>query len=239
MSVLLATLAVWTLLAAAPLGAARLGSDGAALAAQSAAAALLLATTPRGVARRAASAGAACAALAAGCASFPAWVAAALALGLALGLTPVPAIPPQTATAPWACSLVAAPLFEELLYRERLFDALRARWGPLAAIGASSALFAAPHLEAWHVVGTFLVGIGLGALRALGTSLACCIGLHAGLNLAALACGSPPLRHALGPTAAAVVGAIAVAIALALERRARARGRSAGGANAVRGAAHA
>ena len=46
--------------------------------------------------------------------------------------------------------------------------------------------FAVTHLEAWHVLGTFVVGLGLGAAMRRWNSLALCIGLHMGLNAAAL-----------------------------------------------------
>ena len=80
--------------------------------------------------------------------------------------------------------VVLAPIFEELLYRERLFDAIAVT--PLGTGGATlvtSALFALTHLTPWHLLGSFLVGIALALLRRFSRSVTACIGLHAGLNL--------------------------------------------------------
>jgi membrane protease YdiL (CAAX protease family) len=219
-SVLLITLAVWSLLVGAPLVAPALGAHGAALAAHAAAAALLVATRSRA---RPHAAPAACAlALLGGWASFPAFVAAAVVAGLALGLAPTAAVPPLAGgPALWASALLAAPIFEELLYRERLLDALRGPLGAAGAVVASSALFALPHVEPWPVLGTFLAGLGLGALRARGAPVELCIAWHAGLNLASLLGGSPPVQLALAPPLAAVAGLAAAAVALRLARRHR------------------
>jgi len=90
---------------------------------------------------------------------------------------------------------VDRPVVEELLYRERIWDALGAV--PLLIRGlVTSALFALPHVEAWSVLGTFLVGAGLALTRAASRSLGFCVALHAGLNLGGL----------IGPTALGIVG---------------------------------
>jgi membrane protease YdiL (CAAX protease family) len=168
----------------------------------------------------------------AGYATFPAFTSCAIVLGLAIGLAPIPGAPPWRGGAALAWSaLVAAPIAEELLYRERVYDALRARWPAAPTVAATSALFALPHLEPWPVVGAFVAGLGLGALRACGAPAAACIGAHAGLNLASLACGAPPVRGALPPAAAALALACAAAAALKLRRRptpSRTAGTSAG-----------
>lgn len=235
MAVMLVVSCVASLLLAAPLLAPTLGEDGAGLAAQSAAAALLLATRP-GAPRPRAPALASAAGVAAGYASFPAWVATAIALGLALGLAPTePAPPGRGDPAAWVSALVAAPVFEELLHRERVFDALHPRLGGGATVVVTSALFAASHLEPWAVTGAFLVGLGLGALRLLGAPLALCIAAHAGLNLASLVCGSPPVRLALSPLAAGGVGLAAGALALRVSRRPRCAPRRGWAADAARG----
>jgi len=106
-------------------------------------------------------------------------VAAGAAVGLERGAPPR-AVPSVAGLLGTAC---LAPLFEEVLYRERLLPALRARWGTATALLLSSAAFALPHLRPWALVGTFAVGLGLGALRIAGGRLAPCVGLHAGLNL--------------------------------------------------------
>ena len=78
------------------------------------------------------------------------------------------------------------PLFEEVLYRGWLLDALVERVGwPSGAI-ASSVVFALPHGDGWNVVTAFLLGTVLATSRRLGVGLAACIGAHSGLNLAFL-----------------------------------------------------
>lgn len=211
-------LTVWSLLAAAPLWEPWLGRSGAALGSFAAAAALLLATRRPWVERPSRPV-ALVLGLAAGYASFPAWLAAAFIVGSLVGLAP---IPPVLAGAgdplAWLASLVLAPVFEELLYRERLLAALRPRLGAPAAVLVTSALFAMPHYEPWHVVGTFLVGLGLGTVMRLGGSVGLCIAIHAGLNLASLAGGSPPTRLALPATVSAATGLMLCAVALTMQR---------------------
>ncbi len=154
--------------------------------------------------------------------SYPAWIATIGALGLALGLEPVGAgAPGSGGLLFWMASVLLAPVFEEVLYRERLLSALGRTFGSSLAIPVTSALFAISHLEPWHVLGTGLVGLMLGtAMRASG-SLALCIGLHMGLNLAGLTCGVPPVRLALGPSAAAIMGLVGLVAAIVLARRTR------------------
>ena len=48
-----------------------------------------------------------------------------------------------------------------------------------------------------------------------GRSVALCIGLHAGLNLAAVVCGIPPTRFALPATLALLGGAGILAVGIA------------------------
>src|SRR3990172_1837075 len=47
-------------------------------------------------------------------------------------------------------SVALAPVFEEILYRDRLLLALRARAGTPVAVVVTSVLFALPHLQAWR-----------------------------------------------------------------------------------------
>jgi membrane protease YdiL (CAAX protease family) len=177
-------LATWTLLLAAPLLAPCAGADGALLATQGAAALVLASTRvraglPTPPARIAL-------ALAAGIAAYPVCASLTAALGLALGLAPLPDAARPAGPLLCASLLVTAPACEELLYRERLFGALRARMRAAPAVVATSALFALPHLEPWPMLGAFVAGLLLGALRARGASIGACIALHAGLNLASL-----------------------------------------------------
>lgn len=109
-----------------------------------------------------------------------------LAIGLALGMPSPHASYPAPGDAFAAMGLlVLAPTFEELLYRERIPDALTSLPRPARAVIAS-ALFALPHLEPWRILGTFVVGILLAVTREISGSIALCIAIHAGLNFGAL-----------------------------------------------------
>ena len=191
-----ALVGVWTLLLMAPELAARIGEGAALLCVYAAATALLVATRSRSAAPLSVSPRVLVVAWTAGCVSYPAWIAVAWLVGHASGLPPRPGGPSGAATpGAWLAVLFLAPAFEELLYRERLLDALRIRLGAPAAVAASSALFALPHAEPWHITATALVGLGLGALRCAGAPLAACMALHAGLNAAAwLAVRAPATR---------------------------------------------
>ena len=213
-SALLLLLASWSLLASGALLGTWIPGDAAVLVSFSAVTMLVAGTRSRPL-RRPLQLGAAIAALAAGFTSYPAWAALITVAGLELGLPYRAATPPGAGSpALWVATLVLAPLFEELLYRERLLPALRRRIGALPAVVATSALFALPHLEAWNVLGTSLVGLMLGTVFLATESVALCIALHAGLNLACLACGVPPVRLALAPTASTALGALLLAASL-------------------------
>jgi len=209
-------LASWSLLASGGLLSDRIGRDAAVLVSFAAVTALVVATPPRSstspIRLRAAAA-----AFAAGFASYPAWAALIVAGGLAVGLAPRPGTPPGAGSpALWIAVLVLAPVFEELLYRERLIPALRERIGAPLAVVATSALFALPHLEPWNVLGTFLVGLMLGAVYLGTAAIELCIALHAGLNLGCVACGVPPVRLALSPSASALAGTLLLAASLVI-----------------------
>jgi membrane protease YdiL (CAAX protease family) len=119
-----------------------------------------------------------------GVASWPGWLLVLGAVFETLGLaSPTRSI--ALGPAGWAATLVLAPLFEELLYRERLFAALQPRIGTLLSIGVTSVLFALPHVELVAIVATAHVGLVLGAVRVALGSVAPCVGLHAGLNVGA------------------------------------------------------
>ena len=91
-------------------------------------------------------------------------------------------------------TLVLAPIFEELLYRERLLLALKRVVGAPVAIVVTAACFALPHIQSWSLVGTFVVGVFLALVMLWTHSIALCISIHAGLNLAGAMCGIPPTR---------------------------------------------
>jgi membrane protease YdiL (CAAX protease family) len=179
-------LAVWTVLACGSLLSSLIGGEPAALLVFLLASALLIATRRSSVVRpRPRDAGLFGLAIALGFAGHPPLRGVIVLVGLALGLDPSPAASPGGGGLPLLFAVVVlAPVFEELLYRERLFDVIAAT--PLGTGGATlvtSALFALTHLTPWHVLGSFLVGIALALLRRFSRSVAACIGLHAGLNL--------------------------------------------------------
>jgi membrane protease YdiL (CAAX protease family) len=154
---------------------------------------------------------------AAGFAALPAWLALVWWTGTRLGWPPPP-VPAPPAAGAWLAHAALGPLFEELLYRERLLPALRARLGAPLALVLSSAAFAAPHLEAWSVLTTFGVGLALGGLFLATGRIGPCIAAHVGLNAAALACGLPPRRWALAPELAALGAGGLLAFAVASTR---------------------
>jgi membrane protease YdiL (CAAX protease family) len=164
-------------------------------------------------------------AFAAGAASLAPWVAVLAPVGRFLGLAPRPPAPPLGAAwLPWISAGVLAPLFEELLYRERLLAALAPRVGRVAAVLLSSAAFAVPHLEPWSLLAAFACGLVLGALFCAARSVWPCVAYHAGANLAAAVQGVPPagsLAGALQPVFLAAAFWVALAgVAPSLQRRA-------------------
>ena len=217
---LLLVLTAWSLLAMQALLAPQLGRGAAVMFSFSAVTALVIATRRR-EGDRAPGLAAALVALAAlaGFASYPAWIPLIGAIGAALGLRPVPPPPRPEDPLLLIAMLGLAPVFEELLYRERLLLALRTRTGAGLAVAISSLLFALPHLEAWSVLATSLVGFVLGTLMLAGGSVALCIGLHAGLNLAAIVCGIPPARLALPGMLSLLSGVGILAVGLFAARR--------------------
>jgi len=217
---LLAT--VWCLLLLGGVLAPRLGSETALLVCYAACAGLLLAARPRP--RAAVSLAGASLAAVAGFVALPAWLAVLWGIGQQLGLPPVPRTSTAAASASaFIAHVMLAPLFEELLYRERLLPALRARLGAPLALVLSSALFAAPHLEAWSVLTTFFVGLALGGVFLATGRVELCVAHHAGLNAALLVCGLPPTRAALAPPLAALVGSALLGLACGWTRGRAAR----------------
>jgi len=203
---LLLVLTAWSLLATQALLAPRVGRPAAVLLSFVAVTALVIVTRRRERKRtaRRAVALAALGALA-GFVSYPVWISLIGSIGAALGLRPVPPPPRPDDPLLLVAVLGFAPVFEELLYRERWLLALRARIGGGFAVAISSLCFALPHLEPWSMLATGIVGLALGGLMLAGRSVALCIGLHAGLNLAAVVCGIPPARLVV-PAALAFVG---------------------------------
>ncbi len=216
-SAALALLTVWGLLACGGLLAVE--HSRASLLSFAGATAFLLATRSYGHDRTPAASGALLLlGVVSGFASFPAWIVLIGLSGLALGLT-LPSPPEAKPPVLWAATILLAPVFEEVLYRERLLAALGRTLGSSLAIPITSALFAISHLEPWRVLGTGLVGLMLGtAMRASG-SLALCIGLHMGLNLAGLTSGVPPVGVSLPPSESAAAGLCVLGVAIVLARK--------------------
>ena len=117
--------------------------------------------------------------------SYPVWIGLIAEVGTTLGLEVPRTLPDRSGVLLGAGTVVVAPVFEEILYRGQLLQALRRHFGATGAVLLSSGAFAIFHVEPWAILGTFLVGLGLGTVMCRLGSLALCIGLHAGLNLAA------------------------------------------------------
>jgi membrane protease YdiL (CAAX protease family) len=170
-----------------------------------------------------------------GFAGYPAWAALIGWTGMQIGLPHDEALEAPRAPLLLVSTLVLAPVFEELLYRERLLAALTPLAGPPLAVLLTSGLFALPHLSSWSVLTTLLVGLALGVAAHCGRSVAPCIGIHMGLNLAAVLCGVPPSRWLLPLPAAALVGFGGLALLLRFARRGPAQAAPSPGGRACRG----
>jgi membrane protease YdiL (CAAX protease family) len=210
-------LAVWLLLACGGLLRPWLGAHGAAALSFAACGALVLAARRE---RRAPVTPARVAALllafAAGIASLGTWVAVLAPVGRALGLPPrAPMAPFGSEPLLWLAAAVLAPLFEELLYRERLLPALAPHAGRAGALVLSSAAFALPHLEPWSLLAAFACGLLLGSLFLATRSVALCIAYHAGVNVAVGLSGVPPSGALLGPLLQPLLVCAAFWVALA------------------------
>jgi hypothetical protein len=84
---------------------------------------------------------------------------------------------------------LAAPLFEELLFRGFLLEGIRrSAGGPVAAVLVSSVLWALLHLQyAWTGISfIFVLGIVLAVARLMTGSLYLCFAMHTAYNLACL-----------------------------------------------------
>jgi membrane protease YdiL (CAAX protease family) len=185
-SALLVMLAVWTILSSGSMLSSLIGEEPATLLVFSCSAALLIVTRrPSLVRLRLSDAALLALTIALGFAGHSPLRAGIALVGLALGLAPSLAAPPGGSGLPLLVAVVvAAPVFEELLYRERLLDAIAAT--PLRMGGAvllTSALFALTHLSPWQMLGSFLVGVVLALIRRVSGTVTACIGFHVGLNL--------------------------------------------------------
>lgn len=221
---------VWILMAAASLLASRLGATLATVVGLTASGIVLIAGLQRTRASRPCLAMLFLAA-AAGFTSYGAWIALIAGTGSLLGLEPRAPSAGRFGALEITAALVLAPVVEELLYRERLLPSLRVRLGTPLALTLSSAAFAIPHIESWQVLGTFLVGMALGAIYLGFRSAAVCIAIHTGLNAAGLAEASSlrwlPSALAATPWVSAVAALACMLLASRLDRSRRKRPRSA------------
>ena len=106
---------------------------------------------------------------------------AVVSAGLRLGWEPAHSLGPSLIGL--VSTLLLAPVFEEILYRERLFVWLRMNYAAPIALLLSSLAFALPHPGAFSKLAAFAAGLILGTARSLSGGLLPCIGLHAGLNV--------------------------------------------------------
>lgn len=89
----------------------------------------------------------------------------------------------------WLAAIVAAPLYEELLFRGLLLEGLRrSRLGPWLALAVTSVLFAEIHVphSAYAFVSLLASGLLFGAARLATGSLYLVIGLHCVFNIVVL-----------------------------------------------------
>jgi membrane protease YdiL (CAAX protease family) len=166
-----------------------IGTEGARLVSFAAALALVaLCRIERPPTRRAdllASSGALVGGLLGGWIAYPSLAASIGLLGLSLGLPPHEPAVPTAGLVAFVATVLLAPAFEEILYRDRVLLSLAPAIGRAPAIVASSTLFALPHLLPWSVLGTFVVGVLLACIQLRVRRTALCVGLHAGLNISA------------------------------------------------------
>jgi CAAX protease family protein len=78
--------------------------------------------------------------------------------------------------------LVLAPVFEELLFRGFLYNALRRVLGAWSSALISGALFAAIHTNLYVTLPLFVLGVGLALLYERNGSLAAPMAMHSALN---------------------------------------------------------
>ncbi len=80
--------------------------------------------------------------------------------------------------------VIAAPVFEELIFRGIILDGLLKRYSPVTAILVSSFLFGAVHLNPWQFVTGFVIGIFAGWVYQHTRSLLAAMIIHASVNCA-------------------------------------------------------
>ena len=98
---------------------------------------------------------------------------------------------------------VATPIYEELIFRGWLWEAISRRWGKWTALVLTSLIFASLHdvySNHWNAMPHFIVmGLLFGLIRQLTESVRAGIYMHAIVNTVALTVGASNLPHDLDP----------------------------------------
>jgi hypothetical protein len=107
-------------------------------------------------------------------------------------------VPPDLATMLWlgALAVIAAPIFEEFVFRGLIFGGLRRSLGTAGAVLASAAIFAIVHPPA-SVVPVFVLGLCTALVYARTRMLAASMITHALYNAAVIALQWNMLQHAI------------------------------------------
>lgn len=91
----------------------------------------------------------------------------------------------QTGPFAFILMVIAAPIFEELIFRGIILDGLLRKYSPIKSILISSLLFGLVHLNPWQFVTGFIIGIFSGWVYYRTKSLSLSIIIHASANLSA------------------------------------------------------
>jgi hypothetical protein len=107
-------------------------------------------------------------------------------------------VPPDLATMLWlgALAVIAAPIFEEFVFRGLIFGGLRRSLGTAGAVLASAAIFAIVHPPA-SVVPVFVLGLCTALVYARTRMLAASMITHALYNAAVLALQWNMMQHSV------------------------------------------
>ncbi|MDO4702454.1 CPBP family intramembrane glutamic endopeptidase [Tannerella sp.] len=89
----------------------------------------------------------------------------------------------QTGIFTFILMVIAAPVFEELIFRGIILDGLLKRYSPTKSILVSSLLFGLVHLNPWQFVTGFIIGFFSGWVYYRTRSLSFSIIIHAAANL--------------------------------------------------------
>jgi membrane protease YdiL (CAAX protease family) len=137
------------------------------------------------------------------------------------GLTRMWAEGSRLVSALWVLTIAVVPgIVEEIFYRGLVLRGFLVRWRPLAAILASSALFAVAHVDPAHVSFTFILGVWLGVIAWRTGSVVLPILMHAVVNggwtTIQMIAARSPVSDTTGEFASAVIAsAVIVAIGMA------------------------